>query len=230
LGGGTEPTGMKNVDDLIASAGELAAGGLSKGEIADELNVSRETASWLVERADAGVDAVGTTAASEAGGAGAGTGARPDDIHVDWSAVGRDSARLGHVGRAMADLLASHGEPVDLTVGVEKAGAPLATAVARELDTDLATYTPAKHRWEGGDLGEGGSFSRNFASIRERDCYVVDDIVTSGTTMRETVDAVAAEGGRVVACVVLVDKQGLQRLEGVPVYSLIDVVRVGDEE
>ncbi len=224
---------MKNVDDLIASAGELAAGGLSKGEIADELNVSRETASWLVERADAGVGGGLDDAASEAGGAGAGagaTGARPDDIHVDWSAVGRDSARLGHVGRAMADLLASHGEPVDLTVGVEKAGAPLATAVARELDTDLATYTPAKHRWEGGDLGEGGSFSRNFASVRERDCYVVDDIVTSGTTMRETVDAVAAEGGRVVACVVLVDKQGLQRLEGVPVYSLIDVVRVGDEE
>ena len=227
---------MKNVDDLIASAGELAAGGLSKGEIADELNVSRETASWLVERADAGVDAAATDAAAGAG-AGAetgaetasGTGASPDDIHVDWSAVGRDSARLCHVGRAMAGLLAAHGEPVDLTVGVEKAGAPLATAVARELDTDLATYTPAKHRWEGGDLGEGGSFSRNFAPVHERDCYVVDDIVTSGTTMRETVDAVAAEGGRVVACVVLVDKQGLQRLEGVPVYSLIDMVRVGDE-
>lgn len=32
---------MKNVDDLIASAAELADRGLSKGEIADELNVSR---------------------------------------------------------------------------------------------------------------------------------------------------------------------------------------------
>jgi orotate phosphoribosyltransferase len=44
---------MKNVDDLIASAAELAGRGLSKGEIADELNVSRETASWLVDRAGA---------------------------------------------------------------------------------------------------------------------------------------------------------------------------------
>jgi len=41
---------MKNVDDLIGSANELADQGLSNGEIADELNVSRETASWLVER------------------------------------------------------------------------------------------------------------------------------------------------------------------------------------
>ena len=39
---------MKNVDDLIEGARELSERGFSKGEIADELNVSRETASWLV--------------------------------------------------------------------------------------------------------------------------------------------------------------------------------------
>ena len=41
---------MKNIDDLIDGAAELAEQGLSKGEIADELNVSRETARWLVGR------------------------------------------------------------------------------------------------------------------------------------------------------------------------------------
>jgi orotate phosphoribosyltransferase len=210
---------MKNVDDLIASAGELAVRGLSRGEIADELNVSRETASWLVERSDAA-----ETALSSTGGAG------PDDIHVDWSAIGRDGARLGHVARAMADLLSSRGEGVDLTVGVEKAGAPLATAVARELDTDLGTYTPAKHRWEEGDLDEhGGAFSRNFASIRDRDCYIVDDIVTTGTTLRETIEAVEEEGGTPVACAVVADKRGVDRIAGVPVDSLVTVFRVGDE-
>jgi orotate phosphoribosyltransferase len=209
---------MKNVDDLITSAGELAAGGLSRGEIADELNVSRETASWLVERSDA-------TEPSPTPGGDAG----PHDVHVDWSAIGRDGARLGHVARAMADLLAARGADVDLTVGVEKAGAPLATAVARELDTDLGTYTPAKHRWEEGDLDEGGgSFSRNFAAIRDRDCYIVDDIVTTGTTMRETIEAVEAEGGSPVACAVVADKRGVDRIDGVPVDSLITVFRVGD--
>ncbi|WP_327051267.1 transcriptional regulator GfcR [Halomicrococcus gelatinilyticus] len=210
---------MKNVDDLIESAAELAEGGLSKGEIADELNVSRETASWLVERS-------GTAATARDEPAG-GT----QDIHVDWSAVGRDSARLGHVGAAMADLLSKHGEEVDLTIGIEKAGAPLATTVARELDTDLGTYAPRKHQWEEGDIEEyGGSFSRNFAQIRDRDCYVVDDTITSGTTMTETIEAIQDQGGNPVACVVLADKQGIDEIRDVPVYSLVQVIGVGSEE
>ncbi|PSQ57393.1 orotate phosphoribosyltransferase-like protein [Halobacteriales archaeon SW_8_68_21] len=211
---------MKNVDDLIDSAAELAEHGLSKGEIADELNVSRETASWLVERGG-GSDAADSTAGTTASA----------DIHVDWSALGRDSTRLGYVASAMADLLAKQGEAVDLTVGVEKAGAPLAAAVADRLDTDLGTYAPAKHQWNEGDIDEqGGGFSRNFAAIRDRDCYVVDDIITSGTTMRESIDAIREQGGEPVACVVLVDKKGYDDIDGVPVYSLVDVVRVDREE
>lgn len=207
---------MKNVDDLIESAAELAERGLSKGEIADELNVSRETASWLVERG-------GTTPARPEPADG------PHDIHVDWSVLGRDSTRLWHAGAAMADLLAKQGEEVDLTIGIEKAGVPLATAVAHELDTDLGSYAPAKHQWEEGDIEDlGGSFSRNFAEIRERECYVVDDTITSGTTMTETIEAVRDRGGEPVACVVLVDKQGVERLEDVPVHSLLQVLRVGD--
>ncbi len=214
---------MKNVDDLIASAGQLAERGLSRGEIADELNVSRETASWLVERSD-----TGRTVPTEPDDGGETGG--PDDIHVDWSTIGRDSARLGHVAEAMSDLLSKQGDAVDLTVGIEKAGAPLATSVAYGIDTDLATYTPAKHQWDDGDIDDlGGSFSRNFATIRGRDCYVVDDTITSGTTMRETVEAVRSEGGNPVACCVVVDKQGVESIDGVPVYSLITVVRVGDD-
>jgi orotate phosphoribosyltransferase len=213
---------MKNVDDLIESAAELADRGLSKGEIADELNVSRETASWLVDRSGASSPEQTAATAPEASG--------PQDIHVDWSAVGGDSKRMGYIARAMSDLLEGEGDDVDLTIGIEKAGAPLATVVAQELDTDLGTYAPAKHQWEEGDIDElGGSFSRNFSQIRDRQCYVVDDTVTSGTTMRETIDAIREEGGRPVACVVIVDKQGLEEIDDVPVYSLIDVVGVGRE-
>ncbi|SDF03185.1 transcriptional regulator GfcR [Halorientalis regularis] len=212
---------MKNIDDLMTSAAELAERGLSKGEIADELNVSRETASWLVERSD-GPQTKGTQEP---------TGGGPEDIHVDWNAIGRDSNRLGHVGSAMADLLSKQGEAVDLTIGIEKAGAPLATTVARELDTDLGTYAPRKHQWDDDDMDElGGTFSRNFAQIRDRDCYVVDDTITSGTTMTETVQAIRDQGGEPVACVVLVDKQGVSDIEGVPVYSLVQVIRVGNDE
>ncbi|MDG5775448.1 orotate phosphoribosyltransferase-like protein [Haloarculaceae archaeon H-GB1-1] len=211
---------MKNVDDLMESAADLAERGLSKGEIADELNVSRETASWLVERS--GTATQPTEQPTEAPGG-------PHDIHVDWSALGRDSSRLNYAGLAMADLLSKQGEDVDLTIGIEKAGAPLATTVARELDTDLGTYAPAKHQWDEGDMDDlGGTFSRNFADIRERECYVVDDTITSGTTMTETIEAIRERGGDPVACVVLVDKQGIEELEDVPVYSLLQVLRVGN--
>ena len=209
---------MKNVDDLIEGARELSERGFSKGEIADELNVSRETASWLVERSDG---AAKTTTELEPSGA--------PDIHVDWSALGRDSSRLAYAGRAMADLLSKQGESVDLTVGIEKAGTPLATVVARELDTDIAAYAPRKHQWEEGDIEElEGTFSRNFADIRDRECYVVDDTITSGTTMRETIEGIKDRGGEPVACVVLVDKQGVEELLDVPVYSLIQAIRVGE--
>jgi orotate phosphoribosyltransferase len=213
---------MKNVDDLIESAAELAERGMAKGEIADELNVSRETASWLVERSGTTTTA---TAPEEP------TAGGPHDIHVDWSAIGRDSGRLAAVGSAMADLLDKRGEDVDLTIGIEKAGAPLATTVARELDTDLGTYAPRKHQWEEGDIEDlGGTFSRNFAQIRDRECYVVDDTITSGTTMTETVEAIREQGGEPVACGVLADKQGVEEIDGVPVYSLLQVIRVGSEE
>jgi orotate phosphoribosyltransferase len=211
---------MKNIDDLMTSAAELADRGLSKGEIADELNVSRETASWLVERSGK------STAPAPQDGPGG-----PEDIHVDWNAIGRDSNRLGHIGSAMADLLSKQGEAVDLTIGIEKAGAPLATTVARELDTDLGTYAPRKHQWDDGNMDDlGGTFSRNFAQIRDRECYVVDDTITSGTTMTETVQAIRDQGGEPVACVVLVDKQGTDEIEGVPVYSLVQVIRVGNDD
>jgi orotate phosphoribosyltransferase len=216
---------MKNLDDLIDSAGELADRGLSKGEIADELNVSRDTASWLVDKSGSG-----HVPGGRAGGQAAGSGVaanEPSDIHVDWSAFGRDSVRLSYLGKAMANLLSTHADEVDLIVGIEKAGAPIATVVARELEADLAAYAPRKHQWEEGDIDDyGGSFSRNFATIRGRDCFIVDDTITTGTTMTETIEAIREEGGNPCACCVLVDKRGVDDFKDVPVHSLINVVQV----
>lgn len=206
---------MKDLDDLIAGATELSERGHTKGEIADELNVSRETASWLVARSEPAKtpQPVGD----------------PSDIHVDWKTIGGDSRRLSDASAAMASLLADHSLADGITVGIEKAGVPLATNVARRLETDLSTYTPRKHRWEQGNIEDlAGSFSRNFAEVDGRSCAVVDDTLTSGTTMAETIDAIRDAGGTPLAGVVLVDKQGVDRIDDVPVYSLIQVIRVGE--
>jgi orotate phosphoribosyltransferase len=132
----------------------------------------------------------------------------------------------------MADLLAHEGEDVDLTIGIGKSGAPLATVIGGELDSDISVYMPSKYQWnEGERAGKAdiGSFSQNFATIRGRDCYVVDDNIDTGQTMTETIERVRSEGGTPKAAVVLTDKLGRDEIEGVPVYSLIEIVQMASE-
>jgi orotate phosphoribosyltransferase len=204
---------MKKVDDLMESARELKERGLKSGEIADELNVSRETANWLLTHspaeADEGDDA-------------------PGDIHLDWSAVGSSSRRLSLVAAAMKDLIAEDlkGEP-DAVVGIAKAGVPLATLVAERFDARLAEYTPRKQKWGDDDYEElSGSFSRNFADVDGARCVVVDDVVTSGRTMTEAVRFVEEKGGTPVSAAVLANKSGKTSIDGVEVNSLLGVVRL----
>lgn len=205
---------MRSIDALIETAGELTEQGLSQGAIADELNVSRDTASWLVAQSD------GTATEPE-------PSEGPVDVHVDWSAVGRDSHRLRHLGIIMADLLAHEGEAVDLTVGIGKSGAPLATVIGQELDTDISVYMPSKYQGGAGDRKANlGSFSQNFGTVRERACYLVDDNIDTGQTMTETIERVRREGGTPKAAVVLTDKLGRDEIEDVPVYSLIEIVQM----
>jgi orotate phosphoribosyltransferase len=203
---------MKKVDDLMESARELKERGLKSGEIADELNVSRETADWLLTHSP-------TDEQDEA----------PGDIHLDWSQIGRSSYRLSLVAAAMKDLIDEGlGERPDVVVGIAKAGVPIATLVAQEFDARLAEYTPRKQKWEEEDDYDdlSGSFSRNFAEIEGERCVVVDDIITSGRTMTEAVRFVDEKGGTPVGAAVLANKSDRSDIDGVEVKSLVGVIRV----
>ncbi|MDY6780283.1 MAG: orotate phosphoribosyltransferase-like protein [Halobacteria archaeon] len=203
---------MKKVDDLIESAQELKEKGLNSGEIADELNVSRETANWLLTHTEEKEERT----------------APPGDIHLDWSSVGSDSRRLEHVSRALADLLYDDidDEP-EVVVGIAKAGVPIATIVAEVFGCDLAEYTPRKQKWEDDDYDDlTGSFSRNFADVDGKNCVVVDDVVTSGKTMTEAIRFVDENGGKTLSAAVLANKSERGSIDGVRVNSLFHVVRV----
>jgi orotate phosphoribosyltransferase len=102
--------------------------------------------------------------------------------------------------------------------------------ISQELDTDLSVYMPSKYQWNEDERGvETGSFSQNFATIRDRDCYIADDNIDTGQTMTETIEQLRESGGTPRAAVVLTDKLGQSEIEGVPVYSLIKMVRMGEE-
>ncbi|WP_410767504.1 transcriptional regulator GfcR [Haloferax sp. DFSO60] len=207
---------MRSIDALIESAEQLTNQGLSQGEVADELNVSRETASWLVAQSG--------TPKTEAKRSDS-----PIDVHVDWSAIGRDGHRLSHLGAIMASLLAQEGEDADLTIGIGKTGGPLATVVSQELGTDLSVYMPSKYQWNEDESEPAtGSFSQNFALVQDRDCYIVDDNIDTGQTMTETIGQVRDSGGNPRAGVVLTDKLGTGEIDGVPIFSLVKMVQMGE--
>lgn len=207
---------MRNVNDLIEKAIELRNRGMRSGEIADELNISRETATWLLTRAkkDSGVPA-------------------PKDIFVDWSSIGKSSSRLMLIATCMADMveetLNELDTNVDAVVGVALSGVPLANIVAYQYGVELAVVHPGKHRWdEGKETKEAKpTLSENYSDVRGKRCVIVDDVITSGGTAEETIKLIQESGGEAVIVAVIIDKKGIDSVDSVPVRSLIRVGRVG---
>ena len=204
---------MKNIETLIKKATELKSEGLVEGQISEELNVSSETVTWLLTHAE-------TT----------GTTQGPKDISVDWSMIGKSAFRLSHVSQALSDIidesLISSDCGVDVVVGIALSGLPLASMVANDLSAELAVYTPSKQMLSQEGKKLRGNLSANFSDVKDKECVIIDDVVTSGRTLEETVEYLDEHGAKINAIAVLIDKKGTDDIAGVPVVSLLKVIRV----
>ncbi|MDO5859830.1 orotate phosphoribosyltransferase-like protein [Methanobrevibacter sp.] len=199
---------------LIQKAQELRQHGFTTGEIADELNVSMDTARWLTlqktteEKPDA-----------------------PTDIAINWKSIGGNSARLSYVSSALSDMTLAHGE-AEVICGIAVSGIPFATMMSDILEdmtgieTSLAIFHPNKHRKDTDETDDEGTISTNFGSVEGKKVVIVDDVITSGRTAREVIHTVKDLGGEPICVVVLIDKAGLSEIEGIPVESLIKVGRL----
>lgn len=202
---------MKDIEELIQKAVELQNNGLISAQIADELNVSRETVIWLLTRSKKEV----TTPA-------------PKDISVNWSCIGKSAERLHHIALALCDMVLETMEKanaeVDVVVGIAANGIPLASMMAYELGADLAIY----HR-KGQDhvhTSRRGTISRNFGSVAGKNCVIVDDVITTGLTSTEVIDQLREMDAKPRVVAVLVDKKGADSISNVPIQSLVKIVRV----
>ena len=65
---------------------------------------------------------------------------------------------------------------------------------------------------------------RGFALESGAKVLMVEDVVTTGLSSREAIDAVAREGGEVIAEAALVDRSNGSADLGVPFYPLVDIV------
>ncbi len=194
---------MENLDEIIKKAQELKEKGFTTGEIADELNVSRATALWLITQ-DMEKKA-------------------PKDIYVDWSTIGSNPKALKNVSLAMVEIVKKEIPSPEVVAGIAVSGLPLATIIAEELNADLAVIRPRKHLWEPDKKPKSGFILSNFAKVREKKVLIVDDIATTGTTIRETIELLESMKAKPIGAIVMVDKKGLRQVRGVPVKSLIKV-------
>lgn len=197
-------------EKLIKNAHELRSRGFTTGEIADELNVSKDTARWLILQE---IDKKKRDKQEKA----------PLDFAINWKSLGGSSVRMKYVSAAMADMALAHGEP-EVIVGITVSGIPFATMMADIIEADISVFHPIKHRKE---EDAQGAVSSNFASVPGRRVVIVDDVITSGRTIKEAIKVFKELGAEPLAAVVLIDKKGINELEGVPVESLIRVSRLG---
>jgi orotate phosphoribosyltransferase len=115
-----------------------------------------------------------------------------------------DGAKLGRLAEFYARCLLASGLEFDMLFGPAYKGITLAAAVAIEL-ARLGRNVPfAYNRKEAKDHGEGGTLVG--APVAGR-VLIIDDVISAGTSVRESIAMIAAAGATPAAVVIALDRQ-----------------------
>ena len=116
--------------------------------------------------------------------------------------TGRDLARLG---RFYAAALEDAGIEYDLLFGPAYKGIPIATTTAVALADHYNKDVPyCFNRKEAKTHGEGGNL---VGSALEGRIMLVDDVITAGTAIRESMEIIAAAGADLSGVLIALDRQ-----------------------
>ena len=134
-----------------------------------------------------------------------------------------DGAKLGRLAQFYARALLASGIEFDVLFGPAYKGIPLGAAVAVEL-ARLGVNKPfAYNRKEAKDHGEGGVLVG--APLRGR-VLIVDDVISAGTAVRESIALIRAAGATPHAVVIALDRQEKATENGQDVsWSAVNHVR-----
>lgn len=146
-------------------------------------------------------------------------------------------AALDILGTCYANAIYDSGVEYDVIFGPAYKGIPLASAASiafsREFKQDISWCF---NRKEAKDHGEGGSI---VGSPLQNRVLIIDDVITAGTAIRETMEIIAAAGAEPAGVVVAMDRQekgqgelsAIQEIEkefSIPVISIINLQQIID--
>jgi len=134
-----------------------------------------------------------------------------------------DGAKLMRLAQFYADRLLESGLEFDMIFGPAYKGIPLGATVAAELARRGRNIPFAYNRKEAKDHGEGGSLVG--APLKGR-VLIVDDVMSAGTAVRESIAAIKAAGAEPHAVVIALDRQEKATEDGRDVdHSAVQYVR-----
>ncbi len=203
---------MSTLEELQKHVSELTSKGLTTDEIARHLNIQRDTVIWLSTH-----KSLEKTVEKSA-----------LDIYINLSNIQSSTHRLRLLSSLVTHYLSQDirenrvPEP-DMVVGIELTGIPLATLVADNLGKPL---TVMRHGGREGKEAKTQQWIVNkaFADPAGKRVIIIDDVITSGTTVGEVIRSLRQTRTEVEAVYVVFDKKGSDRLDGVLVRSLVSVL------
>jgi len=143
---------------------------------------------------------------------------------------------LLELSKAYAAALERSGLNYDIIFGPAYKGIPLATVTAMALASNGINKPFAFNRKEKKDHGEGGNI---VGAPLQGNVLIVDDVITAGTAIRESMDLIKNAGARPAGVLIALDRQergagelsAIQEVQdtfGIPVVSIIKLDQVLD--
>ncbi len=145
-----------------------------------------------------------------------------------------DGAAAAALGRCYAAAAVHAGIEFDMVFGPAYKGIPLATAMVIALAEHHGRNVPyAFNRKEAKDHGEGGNVVGS--PLRGR-VLIVDDVITAGTAIRESLEIIRSAGAQPVAVALALDRQergqgtlsAVQELESQQGLKCVSVITLAD--
>ncbi len=115
-----------------------------------------------------------------------------------------DGQSLGRLSEFYAKAVEAGGVDFDMLFGPAYKGIPLVAAIAVALAQRGRNFPFAYNRKEAKDHGEGGSIVG--APLAGR-VLIVDDVISAGTSVRESVDLIRAAGATPAGVLIALDRQ-----------------------